>query len=226
MRAELTKIRTRPATWIALAVALTADTGLGVLAATDVVRVAGRDGPVAIGQLGGITLAPAYVLIAIAVFAAGGEFPDGQIRLSLLAVPRRGRLFAAKSSVSALVTVLAAVVALLPGHLVRRAGWADLLVLVVAYLLLALIGFGLAVITRTVVAPLALLSVAAVLVAPTLRGPFPALVRHLPHDAARSLVGMPADPAALGRAGGLLMLTAWAVVLLAGAGWAFVRRDN
>jgi ABC-2 type transport system permease protein len=226
MRAELTKIRTRPATWIALTAALTANTVLGAVAATGVVRVAGPDGPVAIGRLGGIMLAPAYVFIAIAVLAAGGEFHGGQHRVSLLAVPHRGRLFAAQSSVCALVSVLAAVLALLPGHLVRRAAWTDLIGLVTAYLLLALAGYGLAVLTRAVVAPLAVLAIAAALVAPTLRGAFPALVGYLPHDAALGLAGMPADPAGLGRAGGLLVLAAWAAGLLATAWWAFSHRDN
>lgn len=41
VRAELTKIHTLPVTWLCLAIALAANTLLGVIAATDAVRVAG-----------------------------------------------------------------------------------------------------------------------------------------------------------------------------------------
>jgi ABC-2 type transport system permease protein len=236
--AELTKIRTLPATWIALGVALAANTLLGTLAATDVVRIAGPGGPTPIAQLGSLMLAPAYVCIAVAVFAAGSEFSGGQVRVSLLAVPDRDRLFAAKLMVTATVSAPAAVVALVPGYLVQHAAavadgtlgigaaWADLAALVVAYLLLGLIGYGFAFIARTVVTPLAVLFIAAILVAPTLRGAFPDLVTYLPHDATLSLVNLAADPAALGRIGGLLVLTAWAGGSV-GAAWViFAKRDS
>ncbi len=219
-QAEFTKIRTLPATWIALAVALAADTALGVLASTDAVRI----GSSTVDQLGTLLLAPAYVFIAVAVFAAGSEFTGGQVRVSLLAVPDRSRLFGAKLGVSAAVSVVAAAVVILPGHLVQQAtGFASF---VAAYLLLGLLGHGLAVLTRTAVTPLAVLFVAAVLVAPTLRGAFPQLVRYLPHDAALSLTGLAGDPAAPGRVAGLLVLAGWAAASVLLAWVVFTRRDS
>ncbi|WP_433730034.1 hypothetical protein ACQP2Y_18995 [Actinoplanes sp. CA-051413] len=223
LAAELAKIRTLPAVWIALTAALAANSVLGVLAATDAVRVAGPDGPVPVARLGAPLLAPVYVFVAIAVFAAGSEFRGGQVRISLLAVPRRTRLFAAKSAVCALVSVFAAVLVVLPFP--RAAAGTGLPALVTAYLLLALVGYGFAVIVRTVVTPLAVLSAAALLVAPMLRGVVPGLVKYLPHDAALSLVGLPGGPAALGRAGGLLALSSWAAGCVAAAWLVFVRRD-
>ncbi|MEU8234381.1 hypothetical protein AB0C12_32745 [Actinoplanes sp. NPDC048967] len=121
LAAELAKIRTLPAVWIALTAALAANGGLGVLAASDAVRVAGPDGPVPVARLGAPLLAPVYVFVAIAVCAAGSEFRGGQVRVSLLAVPRRTRLFAAKSAVCALVSVLAAVLVVLPSRVSPRA---------------------------------------------------------------------------------------------------------
>ncbi|MGV9379522.1 ABC transporter [Nonomuraea sp. NPDC003707] len=224
LRAELTKTRTLPATWVALGVASAANTVLGLLAATDSVRLAGPDGPVAIGQLGTLMVAPVYVFVAIAVFAAGSEYRAGQLRVSLAAVPGRHRLAAAKLAAVTAACLLAAGPAVLPGHLVQPV--ADPAALLTVYLLLSLIGYGFAVVARGVVAPLAVLFVTPVLISPALRGSMPDAVRLLPHEAALSLLGLPADPAtALNRTGGLLTLIAWAG-LSVGAGWAaLVRRD-
>jgi ABC-2 type transport system permease protein len=221
--AELTKIHTLPATWIALAVALIAHTVLGVLASAG----AHIDGTVPLGRHGTVMLTPAYVFIAVGVFAAGSEHSAGELRVSLLAVPRRVRLFTAKLAVTAAVSLVGAAVVLLPGHLVQHGpAAAGLAAFVTAYLLLALVGFGVAVLARTVVTPLALLLVAAVLVAPTLRGAFPEVVRYLPHDAALSLIGLPGDPTALDRLDGLSVLTAWAAVSVAAAAAVYTRRDS
>ena len=211
--AELGKVRTLPATWFAVALAAVANVLLGLVARTGIVA-------------GGVRLAPVHVFIAVAVLAAGSEFP-GQVRVSLLAVPDRARLFAAKSAVCVTVSVLAASFVVLPGHAVQHAAVrAGVVAEVAAYLLLALIGYGGAVLTRAVVTPLAVLAVAALLVAPLLRGPVPDLVRFLPHDAALSLAGLPGGPAALSRGGGLLVLSSWAAGCVGAAWFTFVRRDS
>ncbi|WP_440072539.1 ABC transporter [Streptosporangium sp. OZ121] len=236
--AELAKIRTLPVTWIALAVATAANTLLGVLAVTDAVRIAGQDGQIAIGRLGTLMVSPVYVFAAIAVHAAGGEYRAGQLRVTLAAVPDRNRLFTAKLAATAAAGLLAAIPAVLPGHLVRHApaiagghlgigaAAAGLAAILGAYLLLGLIGHGLAVIARSVVTPLAVLLVTPVVISPALRGTLPDLVRFLPHEATLSLLDMAGDPgAALGRAGGLLVLTAWAGLSVGGAWLVFARRD-
>ncbi|MER6828096.1 hypothetical protein ABT352_19105 [Streptosporangium sp. NPDC000563] len=239
LAAELIKITTLPATWIVLALGFGAGGLLGIVAATDVVRVAGQDGRIPIAELGAFTLSPVYAFVAIAVFAAGGEYPGGQLRVSLAAVPGRDLLFAAKLTASAAFCLVASIPAVLPGHLLRnlsaiRAGEpeagdavAGLLGLLAAYLLLGLVGFGLAVVTRTVVTPLVTLLLTPVLVSPMLEGTLPHVVSLLPHEAALSLIGMPADPAtALGPAAGLLVSAAWATLSVAVARWTFVRRDT
>ncbi|MEV6371371.1 hypothetical protein AB0L86_31270 [Micromonospora musae] len=234
--AELTKIRTLPATWIALALTVLGNTVLGILAATDIVRVASADGEVAVGQLGTLMLAPAYVFIAIAVFAAGTEYRGGQLRISLAAMPDRTRCFGSKLAVSAVVALVAAIPAVLPGLLVQHGAAGDLasgrtavdlFALLAGYLLLSLCGFGFAFLARGVVTPLAVLSVLPVLASTTLNGLFPLLVRFLPHEATLSLLDRPADPAtALSREAGLLVLIGWAL-LFVGAAWALVvRRDS
>ncbi|GAA5010093.1 ABC transporter [Actinopolymorpha pittospori] len=236
LTAELTKVRTLPSTWIALALTVVANTVLGVLAATDTVRIASAAGDVAVGQLGTLMLAPVYVFVAIAVFAAGTEYRGGQLRVSLAAAPDRTRWFGAKLAVSAAVALVAAIPAVLPGLLVENGAAGDLtsertardlLALLTGYLLLSLVGFGFAFLARGFVTPLAVLVVLPVLVSTTIGGLFPQVVRFLPHEATLSFLGRAADPATtLGRGAGLLVLTGWAL-LFVGAAWALVvRRDT
>ncbi|MFF4989473.1 hypothetical protein ACFY19_19935 [Streptosporangium saharense] len=219
MRAEFTRIRTLPATWIALAVTLAANTLLGLLAATDTVRVATSDGQVAIAQLGTVMLAPVYAFLAVPVFAAGRE-----LRISLLATPDRTRFLLAKLLTSAGTTIVAAPVLLLPGLLVRHAV-DDLFTEVTAYLLLGLVGCGFAVLTRTAVTPLAVLLALPVLVSPMLAGLLPGLVRLLPHEATLSFLGT-STGSALSRTAGFWVLLAWAAGFVGAAWVATVRRDS
>ncbi|WP_432922472.1 sensor histidine kinase [Microbispora sp. CA-135349] len=155
VRAELTKICTLPATWIALALALSAGTLLGLLAATDAVRVAGQDGQVAIARLGTVLSAPVYAFVAVPVFAAGGEYRTGQVRVSLLAVPDRNRFFLSKLLAILAVMAATALPVVLPGHLARHAlGDAGetaggLFAKAAAYLLLGSVAYGFAVPART-----------------------------------------------------------------------------
>jgi len=230
VHAELIKIRTLPATWLALSAAFAAHTVLGLLAGTDAVRVGGPDGLHQIGRLGTLMLSPAYAFVAVAVFAGGGEYRGGQLRVTLAAMPRRTRLFAAKLAAAVAVALLAAIPAVLPGHLLQHApepAGDRLAALLAVHLLLSLIGYGLAVVARGVVAPLAVLVLAAVVVAPAFRGTLPGLVSLLPHESALSLIGLPAAPAtALTRPAALLTLAVWATASV-GAAWAlFVRRDS
>ncbi|GGM47442.1 ABC transporter [Micromonospora sonchi] len=223
--AELTKIRSLPATWIALAVAVVANGALGFIAATDVVRLAGDSGPTSIAQIGTLMLAPVYAFLAIAVFAAGTEYRGGQLRLSLAAVPGRGRFLTAKLLATLAASLVAAVLVVLPS-LVLREALGDLGRYLVAYLLLALIGYGLAFTVRTVVTPIAVLSAFPILISTTLGGLWPEAVRLLPHEAALSLLGMPADPATtLSPGAGLLVLAAWAAGSVAAAWILVIRRD-
>ncbi|WP_432981398.1 hypothetical protein [Dactylosporangium sp. CA-233914] len=228
--AELTKIRMLPAGWIAFAVAFVLNTVLGFVAGTDAVRLAGAGGTTPIAQLGIVMLAPAYFLLAVPVYAAGGEYRGGQFRVSLAAVPARHRFFAAKLLVSAAVTAVAAVVVVVPGYVLEHGPATTvggLAARVLAYLLLGLTGFGFAALARTVVTPIAVLFILPVLVSTTLGGLLPSLVRLLPHEAMLSFLGMPASPQlALARPTGLAVAAAWATLLVALGWFATARRDS
>jgi len=227
VRAELTKIRTLRATWLALAVAVAANLLLAVLARADTVRIAGADGSVPIDRIGTLMLAPVYAFIAVVVYATGSEYRSGQIRVSLTAVPDRRSLAAAKLGAVTLVSLAAAVPAVLPAGLIRPGGTAlDLLLSAAVYLMLSLIGCGFAVLSRSLVIPLAVLFILPVMVSPLLRSAVPGVVKFLPHEAALSLLGAPTDPAGdLARGGGLLVLVGWTVLFLGAAGTSLITRD-
>jgi ABC-2 type transport system permease protein len=228
VRAELTKIRTLRATWLALAVAFAGNTLLAVLARTDAVRIAGADGSVPIDRIGTLMLAPVYAFIAVVVYATGSEYRSGQIRVSLTAVPDRRSLAAAKLGAITLVSVAAVVPAVLPAVVIRPDGTAsDLLLSAAVHLMLSLIGCGFAVLARSLITPLAVLFILPVMVSPLLRSALPGVVKFLPHEAALSLLGAPTDPVGdLTRGGGLLVLVSWTVLFLGAAGASLIIRDT
>jgi len=211
--AELVKIGTAPGAWVALAAAVAFDAALGALARSGAVVSMGTT--VSLGGDG--TLAAVHPFVAIAVFAAGDEYRCGQLGVSLLAVPRRTRLFGAKLAATVVVAGVGAAVAVLPGCLQRPDGSA--VPRVAAYVLLSLVGFGLAGVTRSVVTPLVLLVVVPVLVSPALGAVFPTLVEYFPYEAARSMLGEPRDV-------GTVVAAGWALVSVTAAWACVVRRDG
>ncbi len=234
---ELDKVRTLASTWTVVGLALVAQLVLALLARDDTVRVAGSDGGTPLGQIGGVMLAPVYVLAALGALAAGTEYLNGQLRVSLLAVPDRPRLFGAQLVAVTAASAAAAVVVVVPAHPVQHSGLlaegtltpgaaaVDVVALVAVYTLVPVVAFGLAVLARGAVLPLVVLVVAGLLVAPTLRGALPDLIALLPHDAALSAVGLPEGTHPLPRWAGLGVLAAWAAALVGAAGVTFTRRD-
>ncbi|GAA0924640.1 ABC transporter permease subunit [Virgisporangium ochraceum] len=63
-----------------------------------------------------------FGLVVFGVFAAGGEYPSGTIRASLLAMPRRGRFYASKILATGLLAALSAAAAVPATYLASRAG--------------------------------------------------------------------------------------------------------
>ncbi|ASO20497.1 ABC-2 type transport system permease protein [Actinoalloteichus hoggarensis] len=237
LSAEFGKARTLPAVWIALVVAFLAASLLGALAATDTLRFAGPDGEVSIGQFGTLLLSPVYAFLVVGVCVAD-EYRAGQLGVSLAAVPNRTRLAAAKTMAAAVLGVLAAVPVLGPGHLLRHLPDLSAGVLTAAevtagfgasvavHLLFSLIGWGFAVVTRSVVVPVATLFAIPILLSPMLQGVLPTVVRLLPHEAALSGLGTPIDPSvALGADTAWLVLLGWAGAFVAAACRCLVRRD-
>lgn len=250
LHAEWLKTWTEPgAGWLlaALAVVTAAVSALTIATARCPAAGCGQD-PARI-SLAGVYAGQAAAALA-GVLAVGGEYGTGMIRVSLAAVPRRGRLLAAKAAVLAVtagaasaVTVLTVTVAgllLLPGHgftaargfgLAGPATWRAALCAALCLTLTALLGLGIAVAVRDPVvasgvalAVLYLFPVAAGLVSD------PAVQRHLEQAgpltagadslASAGLAALPLTPWQ-----GLGVAAAWAAGALALGAAALRRRD-
>jgi ABC-2 type transport system permease protein len=250
LHAEWLKTWTEPGTpWLLAAlVAVTAAVSALTLATARCPAAGCGQDPARI-SLAGVYAGQAAAALA-GVLAVGGEYGTGMIRVSLAAVPRRGRLLAAKAAVLALtagaasavtaVTVTMAGVLLLPGHgftaargfdLAGPATWRAALCAALYLTLTALLGLGIAVAVRDPVAAsgvtlavLYLFPVAAGLVSD------PAAQRHLEQAgpltagadslATTGLADLPLTPWQ-----GLGVAAAWAAGALALGAVALRRRD-
>ncbi|MFI6805326.1 ABC transporter permease [Streptomyces luteogriseus] len=175
--------------------------------------------------------------ISFGAMAVSSEFHQGALRLSLAAVPQRGRWFAAKAAVIAVPALLVGLVTALAALLVGRAGLgraADTLSTGeqlrgvvgcgVYLMLMALFAAGVAALLRSGVATLSLL-VPFILVVSFVIGDATGTVADFLPDKAGQLVLREAYDGTLGPWSGLAVTASWtAAALLAGA-WSVRRRD-
>ncbi|MGI5166930.1 ABC transporter permease [Spirillospora sp. CA-253888] len=246
LRAELTKICTLRGPLAALALIPLVSVGIGVLGgwsarnaiesrspmlrADFTAAQAGLDG-VQYGQL---------AAIVFGVLVVTAEYGGGMIGASLLAVPRRGRLYAAKLGAAGLAVLVAAVpatvlsvagtqLALGPhGASLLAPGVPRAMAGAVLYLtLMALLAAGAAVLARNALVPLAVLLPLVLAGSQILSviGATREAARYLPDRAGAQLLAVHPKPEDLAPGVGLAVLLAWAAVLLAAAHLAFRRRD-
>ncbi|MFC8390753.1 MULTISPECIES: ABC transporter permease [unclassified Streptomyces] len=177
---------------------------------------AGLDG-VLYGQL---------ALIVFGVLIVSSEYTSGMMRVSLLAVPRRGRLYAAKTAVTAAATAALAIPVTVVGYLVTQlalgphgasigaSGVPRALAGAVLYLtLMSLFAAGLAATARSAVVPLAVLLPMVLAGSQILSvvGATKEVVRYFPDRAGMRMLTVGADDAYTGFA----VLLAWTVAALA-----------
>ncbi|MEU6683941.1 ABC transporter permease [Streptomyces sp. NPDC046832] len=175
--------------------------------------------------------------VTFGAMAVSSEFHQGGLRLSLTAVPRRGRWFAAKAAVIAVPALLAGLVTAFAALLVGRAGLgaaADglsageqvrgVVGCGVYLMLMALFAAGIAALLRSGVATLSLL-VPFILVVSFVIGDATGTVADFLPDKAGQLVLRETYDGTLGPWSGLAVTALWsAAALLAGA-WRVRRRD-
>lgn len=104
-RSEWSKLASLRSTWITAAIASLITIGISVLIMAQYSGMKGYADKAA----NYLTVGSSFGQIAVAVLGAlliTGEYSSGQIRSSLAAVPRRGRLFAAKALVAAIFSAL------------------------------------------------------------------------------------------------------------------------
>ena len=120
IHAEWTKLRTAPGTCGLLLAAVALTVAIGLLATGSASCPATGCGVDATKQaLTGIQLGQAVVAV-LAVLAVGGEYSTGMIRITLLAVPRRGTVLAAKAVIVTGAVLTAGTVAVLGCMLAGR----------------------------------------------------------------------------------------------------------
>ncbi|MFI6685897.1 ABC transporter permease [Streptomyces sp. NPDC050485] len=126
VRAEFTKVRCVRGTFLALllfvplSILIAALDGWSAKSALDSDSPMLRDGFTA--QQAGLDgiLYGQLALIVFAVLVVSSEYGSGMMRVSLLVVPRRGRLYAAKMAVTAVTALLVAVPVTVVGYLVTQ----------------------------------------------------------------------------------------------------------
>jgi hypothetical protein len=242
LKMEWLKLRSVRSTWWILLVFAAGMVGFAILV--------GATGPAGPGPSYDPTeslfagLALGQLLIGVlGVLALSSEFSSGSVRATFAAVPRRGRVLAAKAAVITAVTLIAgealafAAFAAFPlavkhGGPVPSLGQPGVLRAVLlggAYpCLVALIGLGLAAVIRhTVGAVSAVIGV--VFVLPLLLlplGEHSAVMKFLPEIIAEnSLTAVKPVADSLPAAAGFGMLCLYAAAALAAGGWALARRD-
>lgn len=116
-RSEWIKIRTLRSTWITSMIAVFLTVLFGAGSAIAYAKTEGMSDSAAGGLITGTTFGEIVVAV-LGALVITGEYSSGQIRSTLAAVPRRTRVFAAKSLVIAIWSFLLGVISLLLSWLV------------------------------------------------------------------------------------------------------------
>ena len=233
---EALKLRTLRTTWIVAALAVAVSAAIGFAA----VRISiDAHEPLRLAAVAGTPAQAMWFLAVVsAVLASAGEFQHRTIRTTLLAVPRRDRVLAAKSAVAAayggLLVLLGTAAAAVAGLITAAASGASftgtgvsgghLVGTVAVGAVFAVLATGLGMITRSTA-----IAVGTVLLWRFVgEGILPAvlhddgLTRWTPNGSAGALVGLGAHPLAPAAAG--LLLAGYTVTISAIAAALFLRR--
>lgn len=118
--AEIIKVATVPSTPIMLAVVLITNLALAVIDASKIGFYIQSDQtePASISSFGMAMLAPVYAFLVVAAYAAASEYRDGQIRITLTAMPNRYQLFAGKTIAMLVVAFVGAALMLVPARII------------------------------------------------------------------------------------------------------------
>jgi ABC-2 type transport system permease protein len=251
MRMEWIRLRTLRSTWWSVAVVVVAMIGLAVWIQYYVpgqwahMSAADRASfdPTENGYAG---LAVAELAVAVlGILAASGEYGSGMIRSTLAAVPRRGRVLAAKAAVTGLVTLVLGEVLSFAAFLAGQAmlhspaphatlgqpGVLRAVLLGGLYLpLIALISLGIGLLVRRAAAGISIM-VGLIFVIPIVLLALPVHVlndvaQYLPPTIAEnSLTAVKTVPLSLSPWAGLAMLVVYAAAALGAGGLLLARRD-
>jgi ABC-2 type transport system permease protein len=245
-RAEFTKIRSVPSTGWSLLAAAALIVGFGILYAMVAVSHP-RSDPATFDAAGAALAGVQLAQIAAGVLGAlviTGEYATGSIRTTLTAVPRRGRVLAAKAAVVAVTTFAVSLPSafaaflvgqriLAPPHLDAALGEPGVLRAIIGsalYLtLVALLGLGLGVLLRNTAGAVATLF-GLLFGLPIAAGLLPAAVadhvdRYLPSSAGLAVTFDGRDPSSLAPWTGFAVFALYTAAALALGAWRLRRTD-
>jgi ABC-2 type transport system permease protein len=234
LRSEWLKIRTLRPLYGALAAVFAATAGFSALAGLD----GGTDpefDPL-FTSLSGVVLGQ-IAAIAFGALAVSCEYHGGAIRLSLAAVPRRGRWFAAKLTAIAVPALVVGLVTALAALLAARAGLGTAARgLTVAeqargivgcglyLMLMALFAAGLAALLRSGVATLSVLIPFILVISFVIGDAAGGATDFLPDKAGQVILHQTSD-ASTGPWTGLAVTALWTAAVVLAGGWRLRRRD-
>jgi ABC-2 type transport system permease protein len=223
VRAELLKLAGLPSVWVAVALSLFVPPLVALLNS----RAAASAPDTGFLELTVGVLGP----LVLGTVAAGSEYRGGQIATSLVCVPSRMRLLAAKTGAVvlsvAVTAAVSAVVTLAVAGVLDGGSGPRIAGVVVYWVLDALLAYGITLLTRSGVLPLTALIVNSTVVSVSfLLTKVTPLAAYLPDLAGAQMFIEPHDVVAdLTPVTAGLVMVAWVAVLLSIAAYVFHRRD-
>lgn len=179
------------------------------------------------------------LIVVLAALWAGSEYGSGkQIRTTLLATPKRLRVFVVKAVLLAILTAVIAFLTMTGTLMITHATgdigidswtlspaiWANIGGVTLAWTMTALIAFAVGTLARTMILPLILIVPLVIGIGDFLAG-FWAGAKFLPTTAGAAMYSDPDSGGYLDPALGGLVQAAWTAALLIAAAVAFTRRD-
>lgn len=180
------------------------------------------------------------LVILLAALIAGTEYLDGQLRTTLLATPHRGRVFATKMIIVAILSALIGLITTTTAVLLKHAALGEhgltldqfttgmiwnVLGVAVNYTLIALIATSITILARTFIVTLVVLVPLVLGLTISLLGAVPAL-KYLPDLAGIQLLTRYPSVGLLDPLPGGLVMAGWAALFGAAAWMTFHRRDT
>lgn len=245
-RSEASKLLTTRSTWILSSVAVLGTWPMAWANSASTIDLAGdsellfASAPIPPEYQGFDMAGFGYVLVVIlAALWAGSEYGDGtQIRTTLLATPRRLRVFTTKAVLLAILTAAIGLSTMIGTIIITHARgdsgiapwtltppiWANIGGVVLAWTLTALVTFALGTLARTMILPLILIVPLVIGVGDFLTG-FWEGAKYLPTTAGAAMYNDPTTGFYLAPAVGGMVLACWAGISLTVAARVFCRRD-
>ncbi|MEK4304619.1 MULTISPECIES: hypothetical protein [Oceanobacillus] len=235
VRSEFTKIISHPTIVLFIIITTIMNLGLAILDTSGLVFYPGNDMPPStVADFGLVMFAPIYAFLILPVYAASSEYQEGQNRMTLITVPNRQLLMKGKIVAVGLAVLCGILVTIIPSRLIihifsdvdMSCILIDLTRWTAVYLLMSIIAFSIAGLTRSAIVPLSILIMIPIFIATGILQ-LPEGLRFLPDQASMSLLGTPAyEVTELSPWIAFFTLFVWGVICAIAYWLSFLRRDS